>query len=238
MKGFTLIEVVVVVGIIAILAAVIGVNVADSGMKSRDAKRQADLQTMQSAIELYKNKYGRYPAQCATSGTSAEGWSGQLGTYYECTGTNTQYIVGLAPEFIPVLPKDPKLNGPASGYAYRVNTAGTVYKLMARSTVESENVNWAHKFSSCNVISGQGASNDILSGGWCVTGISWSSNSKPPQCDETNAIFQKSYGVWGGFAPLLNPGPDPLNPLASIPDPNKNNKKYYAVSDTTTVICR
>lgn len=233
-RGFTLIEVVVVVGIVAILAAVTFVNMSASSQKSRDAKRQADLQTMQTAIELYKNKYGRYPAQCA-SGAASNGWSGQLGTSYACTDGSTQYIVGLAPEFIPVLPKDPKLNGTASGYAYRTNANGTVYKLMARSTVESETVTYSHPFSSCDVDPINNATSDIRLGGWCI-GVSYNSFNTPTQCLDTNVIFQKSYGVWGGFAPLRAPANTSLkDPLAAIP---ADGNKMTAVTDTALVICQ
>ena len=58
-KGFTLIEVLVTVSIISILAAVIAINSVDAGKQSRDEKRQADIRNLQSALELYKNKYGR-----------------------------------------------------------------------------------------------------------------------------------------------------------------------------------
>jgi general secretion pathway protein G len=61
LRGLTLIEVLVVIAIIGILAAVISVNAVQSGKISRDAKRQADLRMLQSAVELYKNKEGRYP---------------------------------------------------------------------------------------------------------------------------------------------------------------------------------
>jgi prepilin-type N-terminal cleavage/methylation domain-containing protein len=204
-SGFTLIELVVVISIVAILASVVIANVNEASKKSRDADRQADLRTLQSAIELYKGKYGRYPAGCNAAGT----WSGQTGTAYACSSGN-QYIVGLAPEFIPVLPQDPKINGSTSGYVYTTNIAGTVYKLMAKNTVEAETVTATHPFRSCEISSsGQvpcSASTeppDPVSAPMCDVSICdrvHNSYSLPPHCDPNTTLFQKTYAVWGGYA--------------------------------------
>jgi hypothetical protein len=72
-----------------------------------------------------------------------------VGTDYECPGGSAQYIVGLAPEFIPVLPTDPRLNGDDSGYVYITNPKGTVYKLLALNTVEAETVGVGNEFLRC-----------------------------------------------------------------------------------------
>lgn len=53
-RGLTLIEVLIVIGIISVLSVVIVVtiNPAESGRKSRDAKRISDLSTIKKAIDL------------------------------------------------------------------------------------------------------------------------------------------------------------------------------------------
>lgn len=203
-SGFTLIELLVVVSIVAILASVASINALASNQKSRDAKRQADLRTLQTAIELYKQKNGQYPVGCTpANAASAQGWSGQLGTNYACAGNSTQYIVGLAPEFIPVLPMDKKLNGANSGYVYTTNAAGTVYKIMAMNTVEAERLNteaaYTHPFRSCDIRATQDAYGGFTvdTTSWCVT---TAHNGVPAQCQYTNARFQSSYGLWGGIA--------------------------------------
>jgi len=59
--GFTLIEVMVVVAILAILAAVIVPRVMDQPGKARIAKAKQDIRAIQSALDLYKLDNYRYP---------------------------------------------------------------------------------------------------------------------------------------------------------------------------------
>jgi prepilin-type N-terminal cleavage/methylation domain-containing protein len=196
-QGFTLAEIIIVVAIMSIIAGIVLFNVSTASKKSRDADRQADLRTIQAAVELYKQKNGRYPAGCRGAGV----WSGQVGTSYACASGN-QYIVGLAPEFIRVLPTDKRLsdtNPTNSGYVYTTNTDGTVYKIMAKRTVESEIVNYSHSFKSCDATD-SGTNNCVDSStGICDTTIA-SSNNKPNHCQEGATDFRNTYAVWGGFA--------------------------------------
>ena len=61
-KGFTIIELVVVVGIIAILLVLIFVNFGRTKASTRDRVRVAHLQNIRLAIEEYKAQCGEYPA--------------------------------------------------------------------------------------------------------------------------------------------------------------------------------
>jgi prepilin-type N-terminal cleavage/methylation domain-containing protein len=147
--GFTLVEIIVVVGLIAILSAMVYANFGQGSAQSRDAERKADLQLVQNALELYKQENGRYPAGC-----NGANWSGESSYAYKCPGSDTQYIVGLAPKYLSVLPKDPKKGVANSdyGYVYRTNAAGTVYKFVARESVETETVDYDSEFSPCDVV--------------------------------------------------------------------------------------
>jgi len=52
-KGFTLIEMLIVITIIALLASLILVGMGGARAKARDARRIADLRSVQNALELY-----------------------------------------------------------------------------------------------------------------------------------------------------------------------------------------
>jgi prepilin-type N-terminal cleavage/methylation domain-containing protein len=223
-QGFTLIEIMVVVSIVAILAAVIGVNALQSGQQSRDAKRQADIRTLQSAVELYKNKYGRYPEGCNTYDT----WSGQIGSGYDCADGTNRYIIGANDrwfsEFMATLPLDKKLNSSVtnSGYVYMTNELGTVYKIMAMNTVEADEVlvpdnaadfsPYLHPLKSCDMrarLNSDNSTSFLSAESWCnstARNIGFGNNAVVPHCRYDNQRFQTSYGAWGGFAPPTGSG--------------------------------
>jgi prepilin-type N-terminal cleavage/methylation domain-containing protein len=209
--GFSIIEVMIVVAIIGILSAVGYANFSQGSEQSRDAQRQGDLRIVSTALDLYKSKYGRYPEGCNGPNT----WSGHAPSL-DCSSGN-QYIVGLAPEFIPRLPQDPKLNGNDSGYAYLTNNEGSVYKLVAYKTVESEGVTYEHEFKICDT------DNPMSSGSICAD---VGGTGAPAHCVTGNPsqVFETSYAVWGGFA----------RPNVSITDPGYDDE---VESDTEEVIC-
>ena len=60
-KSFTLIELLVVIAIIGLLAALIIPNLTQTRAKARDARRLADLDQLQKAMELYYNDHNHYP---------------------------------------------------------------------------------------------------------------------------------------------------------------------------------
>ena len=64
-KGFTLIELLVVIAIIGILSSVVMASLNSAREKARDAKRIADLQQMQLALEMYYDDNSGYPLTAA-----------------------------------------------------------------------------------------------------------------------------------------------------------------------------
>jgi type II secretion system protein G len=70
-RGFTIIELIVVIAIIAVLAGIVISSVNIYTAKARDAKRMADLRQISKALELYKIDNGQYPS---TAGICAGNW--------------------------------------------------------------------------------------------------------------------------------------------------------------------
>ncbi|MFH1769452.1 MAG: prepilin-type N-terminal cleavage/methylation domain-containing protein [Parcubacteria group bacterium] len=65
-KGFTLIELLVVIAIIGILAALLILQFSSVRAKARDTKRVANVTDIRTALEMYYNDFGSYPADLAT----------------------------------------------------------------------------------------------------------------------------------------------------------------------------
>ncbi len=61
-KGFTLIELLVVIAIIGLLASIVLVSLNSARAKARDVRRVADLKQVQTALEMYYDTNGSYPA--------------------------------------------------------------------------------------------------------------------------------------------------------------------------------
>jgi len=60
-RGFTLLEILVVVLIISILAAIVGINVAQEPGRARVAAAEAQIGTFRTALQLYRMDNGTLP---------------------------------------------------------------------------------------------------------------------------------------------------------------------------------
>lgn len=67
--GFSLVELLVVITIIAILSVVAYTAVGGNTIKARDSKRMQDLSTIQGALEIYFVEFGVYPNSPLISGS-------------------------------------------------------------------------------------------------------------------------------------------------------------------------
>ena len=72
-KGFTLIELLVVIAIIGLLSTLAVVSLNNARQKSRDAKRVADIKSVQTALELRYVDVENYPLQAVSAIIGVDG---------------------------------------------------------------------------------------------------------------------------------------------------------------------
>ena len=83
--GFTLVELLIVVIILAVLAAIIVPQFSSATIDAKEAALDANLARMRSAIELFQAQHnGKYPGWVATTGATCPG-GGTAGTGAENT---------------------------------------------------------------------------------------------------------------------------------------------------------
>jgi len=108
-KGYTLLELLVVIGLITILMSFGAASYSTAQQKARDSKRKSDLRTLQNALEQYYSvcsyKYPAFADGAAITGVTACAAGGgkvilsnladPMGNSYKCSGTCDvdQYII-------------------------------------------------------------------------------------------------------------------------------------------------
>jgi len=128
-KGFTLIEILIVVAIIAILASIVLVGLGPTQQSGRDARRLSDLHEVQNGLELYYNKCGNYPGDASCSGpVGTVLYSGTTNYYGGMVDSLTKAAIGINAGS---LPQDPS-NGQAYFYGVTALTTPTSYVLGAK----------------------------------------------------------------------------------------------------------
>ncbi len=115
-KGFTLVELLIVISIIGVLTTLLMANFIGVRQRARDAQRKSDLRQIQSAMELFRSDQGSYPTAIpnCVSGNSIK-------TNSECTGST----------YMQKVPKDPSGSSYYNSGNYSFSSTGTIYTLGA-----------------------------------------------------------------------------------------------------------
>ena len=112
-KSFTLLEMLIVLGIIAVILSIVTVAYSTTQKKSRDAKRKSDMKNMQNALEQYYSVCGYvYPTGISPNGI----------------------MCGGSPAILTGMPVDPKT---ATPYVYSTTAPSAGFSLCT-TNLESE----------------------------------------------------------------------------------------------------
>jgi len=109
-KSFTLLELLIAIVILGILSALISGNFITSLKKGKDARRKADLEQIQRALEMYYEDKRTYPTTLSFGGKLCETSS--------CTSSEKVYM-----QKVP--------NDPNPSYTYQYKSDGTYYRLFS-----------------------------------------------------------------------------------------------------------
>jgi len=91
-SGFTLVEILIVVVILGILAAIVIPQFTDAAMEAKESRLRTELQTMRSQLELYKVQHNDYLPGNAASGYTAVSFTAALTGQTDVHGqTGTDY---------------------------------------------------------------------------------------------------------------------------------------------------
>lgn len=88
-KGFTLVELLIVIAIIGILAAIVLINLNAARNKAKDAAIKSALQELRGAAEIEYDSAGTYAAVCTTGDISTTGDFGRIRTSINGNGGTT-----------------------------------------------------------------------------------------------------------------------------------------------------
>lgn len=125
-KGFTLVELLVVIVVLAVLAAIVLPKFVGAGTRSKESALRSDLKLARNAVTLFYNDTGAYPASLAALAATTAPASGLAPD-----GTAKSIIAGdWHGPYLESIPNDP-----VSGSAFTYSTAdGSVGKVTSSAS--------------------------------------------------------------------------------------------------------
>lgn len=118
-RGFTIVELLIVIVVIAILAAITVVAYNSIQQRAYFSNYRTDISALDKAVKLYYADKGQYPG----TGGAANCWT-------NVANGNEDIVPGLVPSYISKTPPVPNWQSGKNYYAYCWNGAYTEYKLM------------------------------------------------------------------------------------------------------------
>lgn len=105
-KGFTLIELIIVISVIAVLSTIVLAAMSQGRVKARDTQRISDINQVRLALRLYRDVNTSYPPADEPNGVPVGG------------GDASAIDAILYPTYLPAIIKDPNQGTDGYGYYY------------------------------------------------------------------------------------------------------------------------
>ena len=122
-RGFTLVELMVVISIIGLLSSVILASLNITRYRAYDSRRFSDLRNVESAINAYFADNGVYP-------TTGSAWQSVCGSPFTVTAQNVVVPSIVAGKYIASIPVGPQMVAASLYDCYVYKSNGTDYKFM------------------------------------------------------------------------------------------------------------
>lgn len=141
-RGFTLIELLVVISIVSLLSSVVLSQIKIAQKKSTETAAVKTLEQLKITLDLYYDKYGKYPP--TPTGTTDDARAANYGlTCWNCGGTiapRDPNKLSSISEFLTRRPDGPpriwQYCSDSYGYFYKVSPSGQGYKLALACAIE------------------------------------------------------------------------------------------------------